>query len=1020
MVLTLTAAMLVGTPLTASAAPLNSVYSISDGAGNKSGNVETPTQTVTNTDSETASKSSVLETNEGKILGITLDQSYVTVIADKNIPKEKRLKITATVVLDDFLDAKKAEAVRAALNKKIKWEVFHYDGSKGKKGVYFPSEILAIEADASNRSVVTLNPQHANNMKIGEEMIVRASIDGRYYYQFERADEGKGEIIKGEDGKIVTVKKELDGAEHVYKADAKVFIKEYADDLWFDWNKDGIKNDEGNAPKAYFKHTKDLNEYLARNPKTANDTITWTSTKPQVATVTTAGIATFKQKNQSGKIIAVNEKGKKADWSFTVDEGQAASLIEIYEKTGSTEVAVADASHQPKKNVVDLDVGKSDLLSKNFTVKMYAKVEAIVAKDKKNGKDVPATNTNELKTTGTGDNEKYVTKKFDIEDGVTYYAPKEKSKKVSGGYATEPVNITDVLTWTSNKTAFAVVTNVKGKTESQKASATVEARGLGKATITVKASNGKNAKFTADVKASMGKLAILGAKTPSYSGQSMQLTEKKMALSNNDAVIQNKDAVKWYIAKGGSGADNCDERKNSDGAESKAILKNVKINNKGVLTISNKLDLTNDAYKNIYVGLRTVKTKKQLGIDSSNDYIYAEPVKVELKQSSIDEIYVKDNNVTVACVKADRKSNGNVSFIKNKTTIGLSGSDAVKKSTTISIPKGKTYDVVAVKANNEGDYEAASTLSWKNSNAKVVDVVPAEDGTSVRITAKAKGSANVTVSGITVDGTAKKNAKVISTNFKITVEQPATSLTLKKTQIVMKPKATGKVSVSAAAVLNPKGFRKTDLAWDWRQTASEAGEVSAAAKEWKHVYKNNDSRKGRVTAASASVLLSSNGVQAGDKFEIKASLPTGYSAICRVEVVTETKKLALVSNYTKAADGTISVGDTDWVTGRKNNAQKKTVGLVDANNRITIKPLIDTDGRNNKAVYHVPGESKTEDTITYTVNKKGIVNIVKNDDGTIDVYPVGIGTVKVTAKTGLGKSASVTIEVKESIAAAQN
>lgn len=988
MVFTLTAAMLVGTPLTASAAPLNSVFSISDGAGNESGNPDTPTQTVTNTDTETSSSSSVLETNEGKILGITLDQSYVTVVADKNIPKEKRQKITATVVLDNFDDPVAEEAVRKALNKKIKWEVFHYDGSKGPKGAYVPSEILAIEADAADRSVVILNPQHANNMKAGEEMIVRASIDGRYYYQFNREDDGKGEIVKDEDGKIIGIKQELGGEEHVYQADAKVFVKEYSKELWFDWNLNGKNDDtESAAPVAYFKHTLDLSKYLARDPKTANDTITWTSSNSQSAGVTAAGIVTFKKKGTSGSIIAVNEKGKKAEWAYTIKEGVAASKIEIYE-VGADGTETALTSLTPK-NIVGLDVGKQDLLSKNFAAKMYAKVEAAVAAEKVGGKDVPATSMETARKTGTGTNEKYVTKKFDIEDGATYFAPTDNTKKT---LKSDTVDVTDVLTWTSNKPAFAVVTNEQSKQGAKKASATVEARGLGKAAITVKASNGQNTKFTADVKATMGGLEIMGVKSPAYSGQSMQLTAKKLAFSVTDTEIQNKDAVKWYIAKGGSGTDKYDEIKGTD-ANNKALLKNVKINNKGVLTISNKLDTAH--LEDIYVGLKTVKNKSKLGATGEEPW-YAEPVKVSLKQSSIDEIRVTDNDVTVACVKADRKSNGNVSFIKNKATIGLSDSTKIKKSTTISIPKGKTYNVIA-KASDESDYEAASTLSWKTSNAKVVDLAPAADGKTVKITAKAKGNATITVSGICVDKTNKKNAKVINTNFKITVEQPATSLTLKKTQIVMKPK--NKASVSVAAVLNPKGFRKTNVSWDYRKIAG-----ANANDAWQPVYKNNTTN--RVTAANASVKLGD--VVAGDVFEIKASIPSGYAAKCRVEVVKDTKKLALVSDYT-TTDGAITVDNTQWVTGAKNNSGKKTIDLGET---VTMKPLIDL-GTAQKPEYHVPGTDATENTITYTVNKKNIVNIVENEDGTVTVYPVGYGKVTITAKTALNKSNKVTIEVKK-------
>ena len=69
--------------------------------------------------------------------------------------------------------------------------------------------------------------------------------------------------------------------------------------------------------------------------------------------------------------------------------------------------------------------------------------------------------------------------------------------------------------------------------------------------------------------------------------------------------------------------------------------------------------------------------------------------------------------------------------------------------------------------------------------------------------------------------------------------------------------------------------------------------------DWQPVKKNGKD----VTAANASVTLGN--VSAGDVFEIKASIPSGYSAKCRVEVVKDTKKLALVSEYTTGENNKI-------------------------------------------------------------------------------------------------------------------
>mgnify|MGYP001040341810 FL=1 len=88
MVWAIAASMVVATPLTASAAGLRGVFSVSDGwNANESG---TGTVTNTNTNTET------LKTYEARIIGIALDKSHIDAV--KGEPET----LTATIIVDGF------------------------------------------------------------------------------------------------------------------------------------------------------------------------------------------------------------------------------------------------------------------------------------------------------------------------------------------------------------------------------------------------------------------------------------------------------------------------------------------------------------------------------------------------------------------------------------------------------------------------------------------------------------------------------------------------------------------------------------------------------------------------------------------------------------------------------------------------------------------------------------------------------------------------------------------------------
>ncbi|MDE7179332.1 MAG: hypothetical protein K2O59_16140 [Lachnospiraceae bacterium] len=293
MVFTLTAAMLVGTPMTASAAGLVDLYSVSDGSGPADDYDENmnPTGTVTNTNTKTG----VLSDNETKIVGFVLDQDYVSTEVGAN----PQPTLTATVILDGTTD----EEMVSRINGLIRWETS--DNSK-----------VSIKADASDRTVVTLNPKKAAN--VGDEVVITASIGGKY--PFEYTDPTTGE------------KKTIEGSEVLRTATAKVFVKEYTTTLSF--TKEKYNDQDG----VLVKHTLDMNKWLNRKPITANDSITWSISKTSAATISNDGVVTLKKfdtkkpENNTFKVTAVSEKGAKATAELTVGEGVAANSVKIFER----------------------------------------------------------------------------------------------------------------------------------------------------------------------------------------------------------------------------------------------------------------------------------------------------------------------------------------------------------------------------------------------------------------------------------------------------------------------------------------------------------------------------------------------------------------------------------------------------------------------------------------------------------------------------------------------------------------
>ncbi len=526
---------------------------------------------------------------------------------------------------------------------------------------------------------------------------------------------------------------------------------------------------------------------------------------------------------------------------------------------------------------------------------------------------------------------------------------------------------TDKITWSSQKPEIvAVQGSSKGDV------VTLVPKKVGSSKITAQTSSGKKGTLNVTVRANLTGFEISADTTPLYSGQSIKL-----------------DATQYFAAKKG------DDKENANFTDAgltwsfagekdavKAMKKAAKLNAKtGVLTINADVS----GVKEIKVTATNAKKIGKKG-DATEEKaktlepIGKQPITFELKQINITNITVYENT------GKDAKPIAHV-FVDNSGKKPKLVTEKIdKKVSTVTIPAGttRTYAVVAegsvVGTGEKVAINAEDMLNWASAKEKVAVATRINGAKRGNVKAESKGSAKITVSGATtLDG--GKKYKAISASFTASVTAPTKSIKLSTKNSAIQ--ATGKKqTVTIKAALDKGCTSKTkEIVWKARNITTDDTTL---------------------TATGGKVQLPIGSYKAGDIILVTAKIPSaGVQSRMTLKVVEPSIAVEIRNGKTEGAGEIFTVGK------KENNAE---IRLSDATTNLQMVSMVNV-GTKTAPEWAVAGGDASHShvaNVTYTVNKKGIVQIV---DG--EVKGIKAGTVKITATTADGKKATLTVKVTE-------
>jgi len=575
--------------------------------------------------------------------------------------------------------------------------------------------------------------------------------------------------------------------------------------------------------------------------------------------------------------------------------------------------------------------------------------------------------------------------------------------------ASAPRQTTDEIKWESSNEKVVEVTSItpKGKEgtssfeygdkfkdgqiadnkkSGSKAESTAQITAVapGSAKITATTSTGKKTTFTVKVTAPISGFTGIEGTDFLYSGQSEELE----AITDPE---KTDSTITWKVY---------DIKTAPEGKEGTVIKSDdsqVKFKSSSYATIKTKK-----------VGTSTAKATLTAKAKNVDKIIYVQAttkVKDKNGKKIVSDYYPVELKKTLVC--------GDKGKIIYKDT--GNPEDAITDSTTsISLYKGKAIDLdVKLKVYNSVDDTAnpqtylgqmkipggpsvQDIVTWTSTKPKVATVDPRTG----KVNALSGGTAIIKVSVVGVKFGNPSRVATYTDTIKVKVIAPATNIKLNKTETSIAPEKGGSVKLSISQYL-PKGCTKETAKWE----ATYYNENNEKVKtETLAVDKKNVTLKIKTT----------DGYVAGDRIEITATAQSGATAKATVYIRNASKvvqKIASpITSTKKVSKVQLTIGDKDKkvyaVEGKKIEELKDVNGTSVNGIPLDLSQFFETVS--SAKAGKEPESGFYEDITTYTANKKGIVNIVGNK-----LYPVKAGTVIITAKTPSGKSAKITVVVKD-------
>lgn len=515
---------------------------------------------------------------------------------------------------------------------------------------------------------------------------------------------------------------------------------------------------------------------------------------------------------------------------------------------------------------------------------------------------------------------------------------------------------TDQITWSSKKPS---IVEVKGTGKGDKVKLIPKA--VGKAQIIAQASGGKKATLNVDVKANLTGFEITANTKVLYSGQSIKLGSVQHFAENGSDNFTDA-GLKWSFA--------------GSNAEVKAMKKVASINAKtGVLTI--KPDITNvkDGTKTIKVTAANAKAigkKGDTGYKKTGEVKASNSLDFDLKQVEFTKIVVFKNMSKKSGQIAAAHVDGNQKVVVDEKN----GKD------TIAVPKSKTYAVYA-EASVDGKplskEEAIKALNWGSSSEKVAVASRNANGSGT-VEAVKKGTATISVSGPVKNKSGKYVAMKTSFKASVTVPTKTLVLTTKNSAIA----GTGKNQNIAIKATLEKGTtsKAKDIKWSAVRIYKDADGVEHKDTITEQTGSKNNSVKG------GKLVLKSGQYAVGDTFVVTARL---------VEAGVQT---SMTLKVVKAS------GAVQFVENAESDRKLPSLSMKSSDDK-TYEIFSKIRGSQKSDPWLTPDVDDVA-KVTYTVSKKGIVQLVGNK-----VTPIKKGNVKITATTADGKKATLTVKVTD-------